>query len=44
MNVTNVKSSLLPKTVIFTKYSKSDDLAIITIDIFGTKNVDNGDG
>ena len=26
----NVKSSLLPKTIIFTKYSKSNNLAIIT--------------
>ena len=39
----NAKLSLLPKTIIFTKYLKSDDLAIVTIDMFGAKNVYSDD-
>ena len=36
VEVKMAKLSLLPRTIIFTRYSKSDDLAIITIDILGT--------
>ena len=32
------------ETIIFIQYSKSDDLAIITINIFGIKNVEFDDG
>ena len=42
--MTNAKSSLLARTIIFAKYFKSDDLAIVTIKIFGTKNIDSDDG